>query len=266
MTSPVFISYARGSSRAAAQTLAAQLGSLAWLDTGEIDDGDEFPQRLLEGLLDARVVVIFATAAYLDRPFCRLEMRLALASGDAKASHVVVAVGDGGTGVLDMLPTAVADQNWPDAEATERLYGLVGQRLGNHPLPLRHALSATDARKLSTAFLEESRLPPPQRIGGISALPPGIATASLGERFVGRGDALRTIHRVLSAGAGNGRLAARLVAGGGFGKTRLAIEYSVSICRVVSRRSLLDRRRRERPRWGVLACAVRPRPAGPGPR
>jgi hypothetical protein len=161
MTPPVFISYARGSSRAAAQTLAAQLGSLAWLDTGEIDDGDEFPQRLLDGLLDARVVVIFATAAYLDRPLCRLEMRLALASGDAKASHLVVAVGDGGSGVLDMLPTAGADQNWPDAKSTERLHSLVEQRLGNHPLPLRHALSATEARKLSTAFLEESRLPPP---------------------------------------------------------------------------------------------------------
>ena len=72
MPRPVFISYSRGPSTPHAQSLAARLGDLAFLDTGAIDDGDQFPQRLLDGILDASVVVIFATKA------CPLEMRLAL--------------------------------------------------------------------------------------------------------------------------------------------------------------------------------------------
>lgn len=39
MPSPVFISYARQSSR----NLAAKLGNLAFLDTAAIDGGDHFP-------------------------------------------------------------------------------------------------------------------------------------------------------------------------------------------------------------------------------
>src|ERR1035438_5471015 len=79
MPRPVFISYSRKASLPHAQALAAKLGGLAFLDTTEIDDGDQFPQRLLDGILDASIVVIFATQAYSASRFCRLEMRLALA-------------------------------------------------------------------------------------------------------------------------------------------------------------------------------------------
>src|ERR1700736_4775008 len=66
MSCPVFISYSRGSSAAHAQALAARLGDLVFLDSGAIDDGDEFPQRLLDGILEASVVVIFATQTYSE--------------------------------------------------------------------------------------------------------------------------------------------------------------------------------------------------------
>jgi hypothetical protein len=77
MSQPVFISYARSASSVDAEALADRLGKLAFFDTVAIDDGDHFPQRLLDGVLDAQVVVIFATSTYLERRFCRLEMRLA---------------------------------------------------------------------------------------------------------------------------------------------------------------------------------------------
>ena len=53
-----------------------------------------------------------------------------------------------------------------------------------------------------------------------------MAGQSIGARFVGRADRLREIHRVLSEGTGTAaRLTSRITAGGGFGKTRIAIEY-----------------------------------------
>ena len=74
MPPPVFISYSRGASTPHAQALAARLGDLAFLDTSAIDDGDHFPERLLDAILDSRVVVVFATQAYSQRRFCRLEV------------------------------------------------------------------------------------------------------------------------------------------------------------------------------------------------
>src|ERR1039457_6280079 len=227
MPRPVFISYARQANRTHAQALAAKLGDLAFLDTTAIDDGDHFPHHLLDGLLDAHIVVIFATEAYTQSRFCRLEMRLALAGGDAEASHLVLALGDASNAVLEAMPTAVAGQNWPPADATGRLHALVQRLLQNRPPPIRNRLTAHEAQKLSAAFLEESKLPPPRSLQGIvHSLPPGVAGQSIGARFVGRADLLRSIHRVLQEGTGGAaQLTSRLTAAGGFGKTRIAIEY-----------------------------------------
>jgi tetratricopeptide (TPR) repeat protein len=227
MTQPVFLSYARSVSAAHAQALAAKLGELAFLDSDAIDDGDQFPPRLLDALLDARVVVIFATKAYSESRFCRLEMRLALSGGEAAMSHLVVALGEEERAVLDAMPESVAGQNWPPAEATVRLEEIVRQRLDSHPAPLRRAFSGAEAQKLAAAFLQESNIPEPQSLYGIvCALPQGVAGHSIGSRFVGRAGELRRIHQILSEGTPKGaRLTSRITAGGGFGKTRLATEY-----------------------------------------
>src|SRR6185295_14043593 len=156
MSRPVFISYSREASAVHAQALAARLGDLAFFDTAAIDDGAAFPQRLLDGILDASVVVIFATKAYSARPFCRLEMRLALAGGDAAASHLVVALGSGCDTVLDVMPAAVAEKSWPAAEETERLDTLVRRLLSNGLPAIRQRLAADEAQRLATAFIEES--------------------------------------------------------------------------------------------------------------
>jgi tetratricopeptide (TPR) repeat protein len=53
-----------------------------------------------------------------------------------------------------------------------------------------------------------------------------VAEQSIGARFVGRADLLRSVHRALQEGTGGAaQLTSRLTAAGGFGKTRLAIEY-----------------------------------------
>lgn len=224
---PVFISYSRDASAAHAQALAARLGDLAFLDTGAIDDADQFPQRLLDGILEASVVVIFATTAYSESRFCRLEMRLTLAGGEAAGSHLILARGEGSGAVLDAMPTAISSRNWPAAEEGVRLETLVRQLLAKHEPAIRQRLAVDEAQKLSTAFLEESSLPQAQSLHGIlCSLPPGVAAQSIGARFVGRADLLREIHLVLSEGIGRAaQLTGRIAAGGGFGKTRLAVEY-----------------------------------------
>jgi tetratricopeptide (TPR) repeat protein len=227
MPPPVFISYSRGASAPHAQALAARLGDLAFLDTTAIDDGDQFPERLLNAILDSSVVVIFATQSYSQSRFCRLEMRLALAGGDAAASHLILALGPGCDAVLDVLPTAVTGQSWPEAGEAERLDALVRRRLESRLPEIRRGLAAGEAQRLATAFLEESKLPPAQALDGIvCSFPPGVAAQSIGARFVGRAGLLRDIHRHLAGGSGAAaRLTGRITAGGGFGKTRLAIEY-----------------------------------------
>lgn len=149
MSRPVFISYARRASVADAQALAAKLGGLAFLDTTGIDDGDQFPQRLLDGILDPSIVVIFASQAYSESRFCRLEMRLALAGGDASAAHRVVALGEASGAVLEAMPTTVASQSWPPADATDRLHELVQGLLASRLPSIRDSLTAHAAQSIA---------------------------------------------------------------------------------------------------------------------
>lgn len=148
-------------------------------------------------MLNARVVVIFATKSYTERRFCRLEMRLALAGCDAPAKQIVLALGDGSNAVLDAMPAVVADESWPAAAERERLNTLVRQRLSIVRIPIRDRLAGDEAQKLVAAFLDESKVPKPHSLQGIvCSLPPGVAEQSIGARF-GRANDLRHTHRIL---------------------------------------------------------------------
>ena len=196
MSCPVFISYARNASAADARALANRLEDLAFIDTDLIDDGDVFPQRLFDGVLDAQVVVIFATKSYTERRFCRLEMRLALAGCDGEAQQIVLALGNGSNAVLDAMPAAVADRSWPQAGEPGRLNALVRQRLNMAATRIRDRLPTAEAQRLEVAFLEESKVPQPSSLQGVvCSFPPGVAGQSIGTRFVGRANDLRCIHR-----------------------------------------------------------------------
>jgi tetratricopeptide (TPR) repeat protein len=220
---PVFISYARRGSAAQAKALVDRLGDRAFLDTKIIKEGDDFPQHLLDALLDARVVVIFATQQYSESRFCRLEMRLALAGG----AEVVLALGKGSGEILSVLPTSITRHSFPKPSETDKLIALVEGVLPGRAA-IRERLSDGEARRLSTAFLEESHLRPPHSLHGVThSFPEGAAVSSIGERFVGRVDLLRKIHLTLSKESGGAaQLTGRITAGGGFGKTRLAAEYA----------------------------------------
>lgn len=212
MSNPVFISYARTSNASHARALSVSLGDLAFLDAAGIDDGDQFPDRLLKSILEARIVVIFATKAYAARRFCRLEMRLALAGGDDRASHIVVAVSEESDVVLDALPVVLANQNWPSSEATDKLEALVRRKLNAAPISIGATIAVDDARALGATFLEESKLPEASSLHGIlCSFPQGVALQSIGSSFVGRAETLRAMHRFLAnSGNGTARLTSRI--------------------------------------------------------
>lgn len=202
------------------------MGDEVFLDTVDIEDDTAFPPRLLTAIINARVVVILATATYIERRFCQLEMRLALAAGDASASHLVVALGAGADVVLARLPPEVAERNSVPVNALDRLERLIRRKLDNNPLPLYTKLSQMEAQRLSAAFLEESRVPEPLTLQGMRCSVAEMPSISIGSRFVGRAADLRRIHRVLSeASGGAAPIVLRITAGPGSGKTRLAIEY-----------------------------------------
>jgi tetratricopeptide (TPR) repeat protein len=226
MSNPVFISYSRRANATEASALAARLGDLAFFDTTEIADGDEFPQRLFDALLDAQLTVIFASAEYAKSRWCQLEMRLAVFGSDESASQIVMALGRESGTVRDAMPPVVAECNWPPAAEAERLAKLVAERLEKGGKPLRSRLGEDAAMRLQLAFREETSLPQPRAIAVPCSLPDTVSLRSIGTRFVGMAAKLREIHRVLFEGEGaTAPVAAKIVGGPGSGKTRLATEY-----------------------------------------
>lgn len=223
----VFISYARTDSTVNALALKAKLGDMAFLDVDDIGSGDQFTQIMIDALLDATLVVIFASRTYIERRSCRLEMRLALEVGDSAASHLILALGEDPGDVLALMPESVAGRYWPSAEETSELEQLVHRQFQVAKVALRTTLPESEMRRLAISLVEESKIPEPKSLHGVAcALPERVAQQSIRSRFVGRADELRRLHQVLSEGVGSrGKPTIRISAGGGVGKTQLVIEY-----------------------------------------
>jgi hypothetical protein len=247
MTKPVFISYARRVSAAHAAALHAALGGeegLAFLDSSDIETGQQFPRALGEALFASHVIVVFAEEAYFTRWYCLRELQLALSpylqllkreptDGTALASalqHVVVAVPSTGAkpAAMSHLPPLFQTTNWTPADQTEKLAAQVRARLALSPEPIGKRLVKGGEQGVLASLLQEAALPPPKNLAGVRVFPPELPQ-SLGERFIGRADDLWRLHFTLATMRGEAASAAALTgalhAAGGFGKTRLATEY-----------------------------------------
>jgi TIR domain len=247
MAHPVFISYARKTSRELAEGLHRELGGesgLAFLDTSDIEAGEQFPKVLVDALLDAKVIVVFADETYFNRWYCLRELRTALAPFEAllrrgMASeqqsaaallHLVVALPQqGSVNLLDGLPPLIQKASWPSADQTATLAQLVKTKLSSIGASIRaHIGSDLEADAIRATLLGESALPPPMNLAGVIQFPLALRV-SLGEGFVGRANDLWRIHFILSTMRGepatSAALSGALEGGGGFGKTQLALEY-----------------------------------------
>jgi len=245
MAEPVFISYARSSSRAYAQALQgalAQTDTPAFLDTQDIQLGAQFPRVLADAILGARVFVLFADARYFQSWYCLREMRLALAEFEARVArggveeakraalaHIVVALHPEGVPAEDAnrLPVALATENSATSDATERLVGLVRARATGTTIGEGQRAAGVPAQVQDT-LVTESLLPPPANLAGLRLYPLTLPV-SLGDGFIGRHDELWRLDLMLATGRGDPRrTAAPVVAlhgGPGTGKSRLALEY-----------------------------------------
>ncbi|QSQ23237.1 toll/interleukin-1 receptor domain-containing protein [Pyxidicoccus parkwayensis] len=241
---PVFISYARSTSREQAEALHRALGEeVAFLDTSGIELGQRFPGVLADALLGARVIVVFVDEAYFTRWYCLWELRTALtpfmalppdASEADKslslASIVLALPPEGGASrALERLPPLLRSIQWPSSNQTERLAQWVRACLTGESLPLAARVERLGLLEQTRArLLQESALPPPRSLAGLR-LHPLELPPSIGPSFVGREDDLWRIDFALTTSrTGEGSAAAlsgALEAGGGFGKTRLALEY-----------------------------------------
>jgi tetratricopeptide (TPR) repeat protein len=243
----VFLSYSRQTSHEHARALFEALGGpkgAAFLDESAGTTGEQFSPVLLDALLGARVVVIFADDAYFQRFFCLWELELALsaflalapgASEEAKTEAlanliIVLPNATDGRKVLDTLPARLRTTDWPTVAQKDRLRSLVEERLQTQQLSLAERLrSLGRLDEIRTRFLEASARPSPVNLAGFTPLYPLQWPESLGASFIGRSDELWWIHFVLHTLRGEGNQGAALVgaleAGGGFGKTTLALEY-----------------------------------------
>jgi tetratricopeptide (TPR) repeat protein len=244
MHSPVFISYVRKTHLADAERLHALLGGsvgLSFLDRTGIESGEQFPQALVEALLESRVVVVFLDDAYFASWYCLWEFRAALApllaqvpgrNQEAALDSIVLALPQGASrSLLDRLPPALRQTSWPVAEDTEQLAQLVRARLSSagEKLGARLERSGIERGQVQSLLEEEAALPPPMSLGDFGPLYPLQRSPSLGRSFVGRAEALWRIHFTLSTlhggTVGVAFTGSVLEGGGGFGKTRLALEY-----------------------------------------
>jgi tetratricopeptide (TPR) repeat protein len=245
MPKDVFISYARKASRDYAVALHAELGEdAAFLDSEDIPFGDPFPERLVDALLDSRVVVILAEPVYFTRWYCLLEyrlartpfLRLAERSGigqrerDAALHGIVVAMPPGDADpMLERFPAAVQGRNWAPVTEPAAIAALVRARLAERLPTLRERYEALgELGTIREIVLETTLLPGPGRIGQIPLVPVIGLSPSIRDRFVGRAKDIWRLHDVLTTERGEPSAAAltgAIEAGGGFGKTRLALEY-----------------------------------------
>jgi tetratricopeptide (TPR) repeat protein len=222
MAYPVFISYARDTSKANALALRDGLvadGVDVFLDDKDIPAGAQFPDELAAAIHATKVVVVFADEMYFSRPWCVREFEAATAGPDAPAVVVAAPAVGGVAGVFLFLPPVLARRAWPPPDQTATIVAMV-----------RRALDG--ARDRNLALPEESPLLPegiPLPQPWPEPLAPLVAgiPATLGERFVGRGELLwRTFFALEAQRAGGVARRILLSGGGGTGKSQLAAELA----------------------------------------
>jgi tetratricopeptide (TPR) repeat protein len=246
ISKPVFISYARRSSKEFAYALNSaliQTHQAAFLDTEDIAHGEQFPQKISDALLSAKVFVVFLDSIYFTRWLCLRELRTALAPFDAKLQssyysreqldatlrHIVIALPEGAENisVLENLPATLRVTDWPKASETDKLVDLICSRLTDLTTSIGEQLESAEGRTLREMLLSETALPSPKPL--IHPHFPRTFPPSLHDRFVGRADDLFRVQFALSTVRGepahSAALTGAIQGGGGFGKTRLALEY-----------------------------------------
>ncbi len=231
----------------AVQEALGKLGIPAFLDTEEIDAGDSFQERLVDALLGARVVVVFAEPEYFHRWYCLLEFRVARTpflraiqsnaarrEREAALSPLVIALPEAGSPLddLDRFPALVKATSWPTVAEPAAVADLVRVRLEKSRRTIGGLLDSLPgpqgAQHFREMLLDADRLPPPLQLNTMPAVRP--PEGSIHDAFVGRADDLWRIHDALTTHWGDVATAAGLTGRwrGAAGSARRAWRWSTS--------------------------------------
>src|SRR5215471_9331911 len=242
-TKPVFLSYARQTSKREALALHETLGNaLCFVDIEDIEVADRFPERLSQALVGAKLVVAFVDQVYFRRWYCLREWMLALApwraaveaghrNSDAALAHLVIVLArDLADEDLARLPPPAQRTNWLKGADTRAIAGHVRQRLARMRSTVRRQFETFHVPVASRDLLASDAVLPfqPRRL----TMPQNLEDVeqSLRTSFVGRANELWHLHDLLSTGKfGGGEnepVTCALHGMGGSGKTRLAVEYA----------------------------------------
>ncbi len=206
----VFISYAHATTQAATRQLRDELakgGLQVFLDEREIPYGNPFPRDIADGLLDSRLIIVFADETYFRRPWCVYEFQVITAPyraarevEDKQLEHVAVvlpASGDIGA-VVAHLPPPLARVSWPAVGQLKEMAEMIRHRLRGLNSPLASRLSGVndDAVQRLRAGGDIpwawAKTPPVQAddAGEVKSARPqciDLAPLTRGEEFIGRG-------------------------------------------------------------------------------
>ncbi len=242
-----FISYSRRTSKHYAAALHRALGGeggIAFLDDSDIDEGEAIPPALVDALLSAKVVVAFVDTVYFERWYCLRELDTALRPFRWMVEHnrskaqrmnglaciiLALPVAEPPSPVLERLPPALRTTAWHRADETAALATQVRSYVHEIRLTLAERLARVgELPAVRATVIEASSIPPPRALGTVPTYHRAALPDSIGERFAGRADDLWRIHTVLSTMRGGSEVSsatAVVKGGGGYGKTRLAVEY-----------------------------------------
>jgi len=117
-------------------------------------------------------------------------------------------------------------QSWPHEDETGRLATLVATRVQQVGETVGERLERLgELGGLQDQLYETIAIPPPKPLGNAFVYHEEGMPPSIGHAFVGRSRELWELHHELATRAGGAARTVSLEGGGGFGKTRLAVEY-----------------------------------------
>ncbi len=244
---PVFISYARGAAEKTARAIHRALGGamgLAFLDSTSIAAGESIPAEVFDSLLGARVIVVIANERYSTRTYCVEELATALhayrvlssSQADGAASRdalmplvIVMPATSRAPADFTQLPGPLSAEKWLHEGQTKAIAQLVRKRLDRVTHSFGERLQALgELDQVRDRLRELMAVPSPRSLHGAHLYPTFGLPTSIGDSFVGRAREMWDLHTALSTrtvGLRPAALTSSLEGGGGFGKSRLAVEY-----------------------------------------
>jgi len=237
MSADVFISYSRSGSGDQALRIQEALrarGIGVFLDRQDIATGDVFPERIADGLLDSKVVLVVVDDGYFERAWCAYEFQVAVAPyraarpnarSDDSLDHVVLALSYRNESVLDHLPPPLARQSWLHADSVEKIVDVVADRLQHACETLRQRLAGCEEDPAVMRLRWGGAIPPAGNLAGRPFTGSRIPR-SLRDQFRGRAQELWRIFHILETGrVREAADACAIIGTAGAGKTQLAAEY-----------------------------------------